>query len=79
MDTWYLLRDKAISNFSKMKDLFLVIKNEPEDYFIRIEGLRYVVTKAENELNDELTSATSNISRKKMRLSNSINNFIQQK
>ncbi len=40
MDMWYLLREKAISNYGQAKDVFLLIKNEPQEYFIRIEGLK---------------------------------------
>ena len=35
------------------------------------------VEKAEQDLSEQLTLASSNSSRKKMRLSNSINNFAQ--
>ena len=79
MDMWYLLREKVISNYSQTKDVFLLIKNDPNEYFIRLEGLRYAVQKAEQDLDEELAAASSNSSRKKMRLSNSINNFNAQK
>ena len=76
-EKWYLLRDKAISNYSNLKDLFLIIKNEPKEYWVRIEGIKYVVEKAEQELDDEIAFVSTNTSRKKMRMSTSINNFIQ--
>jgi hypothetical protein len=79
MEMWYLLREKVISNYSQTKDVFLMIKNDPNEYFIRLEGLRYAVQKAEQDLDEELAAASSNSSRKKMRLSNSINNFNAQK
>ena len=37
---WYLLREKAISNYGQAKDVFLLIKNEPQEYFVRVEGLK---------------------------------------
>ena len=38
-EKWYSLREKAISNYGNLKDIYLIIKNEPKDYWIRIEGI----------------------------------------